>query len=99
MTLYDLADFLETIMNDKYESYWLSMSHILWVIVSSSVQDIRDELDKYREEGMSITEVFRAREADDQFEKLEMEENIEKLRNQNAKIGNIPRRGRFIWLI
>jgi len=62
----------------------------------TSIQDVRDELDKYREEARSITEVFRGRQAESELDRLEMEENIEKLKTQNAHIRNIPKRGRFI---
>ena len=59
--------------------------------------DIRDELEKYREEGRFITEVFRERQVAEEFERLDKEEKLKELRSNNDNIIiNKPRKGRFL---
>ena len=60
--------------------------------------DIRDEIDKYREEGKFITDVFRERQADDEFERLEQAELEKELREKGVNLGGssyTKKRGRF----
>lgn len=63
----------------------------------SNIEDIRDELEKYKEEGKTMPEVFRARQVDEELERLETQENMKKLTENNSNIIlTKTRKGRFL---
>ena len=61
----------------------------------SSIDDIRDEIEKYQEEGKLLTEVFRERQADVEFDRLEQAEIEEKLREHGMTNFAPRKKGRF----
>ena len=62
----------------------------------STIDDIRDEMDKFNEEGKLLTDVFRERQADIEFDKMAQAEIEEKLREQGiANSFGTKKRGRF----
>jgi len=64
---------------------------------SGNIEDIRDELEKYKEEGKTMPEVFRARQVDEELERLETQENMKKLTENNSNIIlTKTRKGRFL---
>ena len=61
-----------------------------------TIDDIRDEMDKFNEEGKLLTDVFRERQADIEFDKMAQAEIEEKLREQGiANSFGTKKRGRF----
>jgi len=64
---------------------------------SGNIEDIRDELEKYKEEGKTMPEVFRARQVDEELDRLETQENMKKLTENNSNIIlTKTRKGRFL---
>lgn len=67
------------------------------LLKDGNIEDIRDELEKYREDGKTLPEVFRGRQVDDELERLEAQENLKKLTSNNSNlIMSKPKRGRFL---
>jgi len=61
-----------------------------------TIDDIRDEMDKFNEEGKLLTDVYRERQADLEFDKMAQAEIEEKLREQGiANSFGTKKRGRF----
>jgi len=83
MTLFDLADFIVSITSDP------------------TIDDVREEMEKFREEDDTdalLTDVYRSRQADIEFDKMAQAEIEEKLREQGMSrgaVGAAKKRGRF----